>query len=73
MKVSKLIKELKYWKKVYGDREVNIQDMTPGNLRIIQLSDLCATVIGEDEDDDVNITLLSYTVEETLTIEETEE
>ena len=69
MKVSKLIKELKYWKKIYGDREVNIQDMTPGNMRIIKFSGLCASVRGEDEDDDVSITLLSHEVEGELTIE----
>jgi len=69
MKVSELIKGLKYWKKTYGDREVNIQDMTPGNMRIIKFDDLCATVRGEDEDDDVSITLLSYEVEGELKIE----
>jgi len=70
MKVSELIKELKYWKKTYGDREVDILDMSADDMRMIQLSDVCATVTGEDEDDDVNITLVSYKEEGKLTIED---
>ena len=69
MKVSKLINELKYWKETYGDREVNIEDMTSGNMRIIELSDVCATSIGEDEDDNFSITLISYKAVGTLTLE----
>lgn len=73
MKVSKLIKELKYWKKTYGDREVDIQDMSADDMRMIQLSDVCATVTGEDEDDNVNITLISYKEVGKLTIEDQED